>query len=92
MDRSLFLLAQFGRKIELVSVGDRHQPVVGLKFERMPGRVRELWTVTKLFKREEHDQMVALATLMGISALKKLFEMELSEPTNLIDRVVTEVA
>jgi hypothetical protein len=77
MDRSLFLLAQFGPKIELAQVSDTPMMKVGEKFDRMPGKNIELWTVIKVFDREEHDRMVALITLMGIDAVGDLFEIEL---------------
>lgn len=76
MERNIFVLAKLDRKVELVSVSDDSGLKVGYKFERKPALKVETWTVVKVFVREEHDRLVALVTLMGFDAVKKLFSFE----------------
>ena len=69
-----FVLAQFGRQIELVHLNEQDVPRLGGKFDRMPAQSRERWSVIKIFPYEESNQLEALVTLIGIDALKKLFD------------------
>ncbi len=85
MNRSIFLLAKFENKIELVQVSNEDSPKIGQQFDRMPGRDRQSWTVIKIFDHEEHDQIVAIITLMGIAAAKKLFASEIPERSFISD-------
>lgn len=74
-----FVLAQFGRKIELVQLPRESLSPVGTEFDRMPAKERESWTTVKVFDSWEERHLTGLEKLIGLAALKNLFYLELPE-------------
>ena len=70
-----YALAQRGKRIELVR-GECHSSEVGDTFERMPGKIRERWTIVKTFTLPQHLKLDAFVQLSGFETVSQLFQID----------------
>ena len=75
MSNERFVLAQYGRKVELVLGSFPKEPRVGDDLERKPASTKEDWVIVKTFNEVESEDLNALTHLMGFEKVKDFFKV-----------------